>query len=172
LPAPKNIAWLAANLQPLDDILNCLLQFPAAFDINTAIGVQLDTIGVIVGQSRTVGFQPSGSVSPTLDDPTYRLLLRARIYQNHWTGKMDALLNIWRNLFPGGTLIVNDHQDMTVAIFVAGSFSSIIQDLILNGYIIPRPQGVLYTITMATLPMLGFDRNDAYVAGWDTGKYI
>lgn len=85
---------------------------------------------------------------------------------------MDALLNIWRNLFPGGTLIVNDHQDMTVAIFVAGSFSSIIQDLILNGYIIPRPQGVLYTITMATLPMLGFDRNDAYVAGWDTGKYI
>jgi len=60
---------------------------------------------------------------------------------------------------------------MTADISVSGSFSSIVKDLINNGMIIPRPEGVLFNIGI-TLPILGFDRNDAYVSGFDTGHFL
>jgi hypothetical protein len=47
-----------------------------------------------------------------------------------------------------------------------------VQDLILQGYILPRPQGVLYIISFAVLPMFGVDRYDAYVAGFDGGHFV
>ncbi|HXR75146.1 MAG TPA: DUF2612 domain-containing protein [Bryobacteraceae bacterium] len=173
MSAPNMTAWLSANLELYQDILLCLSEFEDAFDLPTAVGPQLDILGAIVGQSRTVLFQPSGGVSPVLDDDTYRLLLQARIAQNHWDGKIASLLAIWSALFPGGTLVVDDHQqDMTVDIFVSGAFTSIIQDLILNGYMLPRPQGVLYNYSLADLPMLGFDRDDSFVAGFDGGRFV
>lgn len=168
----RMLAWARANLQIFLDTLNCLQSFGAAFNLDTAAGAQLDILGVIIGQSRTVGFQPSGGVSPVLDDATYRLLLQARVAQNHWNGRIDSLIQIWQQLFPGGPLVVEDHQDMTVDLYVGGAFTSIVQDLILDGYIIPRPQGVLYIISFAVLPMFGVDRYDAYVAGFDGGHFV
>ena len=170
--ATKMLTWLQVNLQLYEDMLNCLVEMVAALDIDQAQGECLDQLGLIIGANRTVGFQPSNSVSPTLDDTTYRLLLKATIAKNHWHGTLPELLVIWRNLFPGGTIVFNDLQTMAVDIEVAGAFTSIIQDLILQGYIIPRPEGVLYTITLAELPMLGFDRRDEWVAGLDEGHFI
>ena len=157
------------NCQILQDAYNCVNNFPSAFDLQLAVGPQLDALGVIIGQSRTVGFQPSNSVSPILDDTTYRLLLQARVFQNHWGGTTQELRPIWNALFPGGTLLITDNQNMTVSIVVAGAFTSIIQDLILNGYILPRPQGVLYDIALAELPIFGADLNTAFIAGVDLG---
>ena len=170
--AANFLAWLSANLQLYQDIQNCLASFAEAFSITTAAGPQLDILGSLIGQSRTVGFQPSDSVSPILDDPTYRLLLQATIAKNHWDGTTVGLLAIWKILFPGGTLIVSDHQDMTVDLFVAAPFTSILIDLILNGYILPRPEGVLYTYTLAQLPMFGFDVDDAYIGPLDVGYFV
>jgi predicted methyltransferase len=170
--SPKMLAWLAASIQPFQDLQVCLNSFVEAFNLDSAVGAQLDIIGEIVGQTRTVAFQPSGVVSPILDDDTYRLLLKSCIAQNHWDGTIDGLIDIWKALFPGGIIIVNDHQNMTVDIYVAGSFTSILTDLILNGYMLPRPQGVLFTYAMAVLPMFGFDRDDYYVAGFDLGHMV
>ena len=164
--SPQFLAWLAANLQLFQDVNNCLNTFSTSFDIQQAVGAQLDVLGVIIGQSRTVAFQPSNGVSPILDDGTYRLLLQARVAQYHWEGTTTELRGVWNGLFPGGILLVTDHQDMTVTFYVAGAFTSVIQDLITHGYIIPRPQGVLYIITIATLPLLGFDLDTPYVAGF------
>src|ERR1035438_279531 len=75
---PKFMAWLAAALEPLDDLNQCLATFNYSFDLDSAQGAQLDILGQLIGQSRTVGFQPSGGVSPTLDDPTYLILLKAK----------------------------------------------------------------------------------------------
>jgi hypothetical protein len=161
--------WLTANLQLFQDVNACASLLPSAFDISIAFGVQLDVLGVILGQSRQVAFQPTGGANPILDDDTYRLLLQARIQQNHWNGQIDSLIAIWQSLFSGGTLIVNDGQDMTVTISLAGAFSSMIEDLLLQGYILPRPQGVRYIYNLATLPVFGLDRSDAYVAGLDLG---
>ena len=72
-------------------------------------------------------------------------------------------------MFPSGNLVINDNQNMTATIIVAGTFTSIILDLITNGYIIPRPEGVLYTYVTTTLPIFGADLNNSYIAGADLG---
>ncbi len=156
--SPNFLAWLTANLQLFQDGINCMLQFDAAFGLLTAVGAQLDVLGVIVGQNRTVAFQPRFGISPVLDDNTYRLLLRARVWQNHWDGRLTSLWKGWYNLFPGSGLLIQDNQNMTVSFLAGLTTSTLVQDLILNGYIIPRPQGVLYSIALLT-------------SGWNTGQW-
>ncbi len=168
----KMLAWLEANLSLFQDVAACAASFAQAFDLDVAVGAQLDILGNIIGVSRTVPFQPTGDVSPVLDDATYRLLLRAKIAGNHWDGRLQSLIEAWQQILPGSLLIVNDHQDMTVDFYIGASLTSILKDLILNGYILPRPQAVLYNISFAVLPMLGFDRDDEFVAGFDTGKFV
>jgi len=148
-----------------------LVQFDTSLDLDSAIGAQLDALGEIVGASRTVGFTPSNGVSPVLDDDTYTLYIKAKIAQNQWDGTPTSLYYIWLTLFPSGNIVVADNQNMTATIFLSGSFTSIIQDLILNGYIVPRPEGVQYSYTFANLPAFGFDLDNSYVAGFDIGMW-
>jgi hypothetical protein len=164
-------AWLAANLQLFQDVIVCAEEFQAAFTPGIASGPQLDVLGSIVGCSRTVGFQPSGSVSPVLDDITFTLLIQATIMKNHWDGQLDSLIAIWNALFPGGGLTVVDNQNMTVDLYVSGLTSSIQTDLVLNGYLLPRSQSVEYIYHLAELPMLGFDTNNSWVGGFDSGYF-
>lgn len=167
--SPKFMTWLRLAIQPIDDLTSCMAFITSNFDLNNAVGVQLDVLGVIIGQNRTVGFQPSDNVSPILDDFTYRLLLQARIAQNSWDGKIASLYAIWKSLFPSGNLFINDNQNMTATVIVSGTFTSIILDLIENGYIVPRPEGVLYDYTTALLPIFGADLDNVFVAGADLG---
>lgn len=163
------MAWAQKAWQPIDDLTSCLVFISNNYDLTYAVGNQLDVCGQLIGQSRTVGFQPSNNVSPILDDATYRILLLARIAQNTWDGKIGSLYGIWKTLFPSGNLIINDNQNMTATIIISGTFSSIFLDLIENGYIVPRPEGVEYTYVTSTLPIFGADLNNAYVAGADLG---
>lgn len=169
--APKFTAWLPVLLGPLDDATNVLATMTEAFDLNVAVGAQLDILGNNNGISRTVPFQPSGGASPVLDDNTYRLLIRATIAQNRWDGELTSLQQIWKQLFPGGTITIIDNQNMTAVIILSGVFTAIIQDLITNGLIIPKPETVQYTYTFATLPLFGYDENDAFIAGYDAGHW-
>jgi hypothetical protein len=111
-------------------------------------------------------------VSPVLDDATFRIYIRAKIAQNQWDGTMLSLYPIWQTLFPGGQIIIFDNQNMTADVTLTGSFTSIIQDLITNGYIIPRPEGVLYTYLFGTLPFFGFDSDNQFIAGFDVGHWV
>ncbi len=168
---PNITAWLTALLTPLFDATGTINSFLSAFDIDIATGYQLDILGTILGQSRNMTFQPSGGISPVLDDDTYRLLLRATIIKNQWDGTQGSLETAWANLFPGGKIVIIDNQNMTADVTLVGSFSSIIVDLITNGLIVPRPQTVLYNYILGTEPFFGFDRSDAYIAGFDTGNW-
>lgn len=170
--SPNFMAWLQAALQPIDDLTTCLAQVPPSFDIDNALGPQLDILGQIAGAARAVSFQPSNGVSPILDDATYRILLKAKIAHNHWDGRINSLYPIWRNLFPGGgSIIVQDAQNMTATVIISGTFSSILVDLITHGLIVPRPEGVLFNYVLSQTPVLGFDLSNTYVAGFDLGKW-
>jgi hypothetical protein len=116
-----------------------------------------------------VNFQPSGSVSPILDDATYTLLIQATIANNQWDGTESALYPIWAQLFPGGSITIVDNQNMTCDIVLTGTFTSIIQDLITHGYIVPRPEAVLYNYVFGDLPIFGTDENNSFIAGVDLG---
>jgi hypothetical protein len=164
--------WLQEVLRLADDISQCLASIPSAFDLNFAVGAQLDILGQIIGPTRVVPFQPSSGVSPVLDDNTYRLLLRATIANNQWDGKQGSLYEIWTNLFPGGHITIIDNQNMTATIVMTGSFSSIIQDLISHDLIVPRPEAVQYNYVFGGIPFFGFSTaNTAYLAGFGVGKW-
>ena len=144
---------------------------------DACVGNQLDILGVILGISRQVTFDPTDGSSPVLDDSTYRILLKNQVLKNHWDGRAESLQTTWKELFPGGTIIVQDNQNMTIDVTITGTFTQIIIDLIKNDYIVPRPQGVwmnyyVGTISPANLPFFGFDRRDTYVSGFDEGHWV
>jgi hypothetical protein len=173
--SPKTNAFLQFLLQKFDDASQCLVSMDLAFDLDFAQGAQLDALGVIVGAKRTVGFQPSFAVSPILDDETYRIYIKYKIVANQWDGTIPGLYAAWRQIFlPGApplSILVADQQNMSADVIVTGGSSSILTDLVNNGYIVPRPEGVLYNYGFGNLPVFGFDRNDAYQAGFDLGKW-
>ncbi len=168
--SPKFLAMLEVILNRLSDATALIDNMYEYFDIDNAAGEQLDTIGEIVGQARNVDFEPSG-FSPLLDDWTYRTLLKAKICHNFWDGTVGNLQTLWKKIFPTGKLAVNDGQNMTATMIMSGEFSSIMIDLITNGYILPRPQGVLYNYTFSPMPYFGFGINDEYVAGFGSGHW-
>lgn len=169
--SPKLRALLYLLLRKFDDVSQCLVSMDTAFDLDFAVGMQLDMLGQTIGMRRTVSFQPSDGSDPTLDDTTYRLLLKASIGGNQWDGTIDSLYIIWNQLFPAGQITIIDNQDMTANIFMVGTFTSIIKDLILNGYIVPRPEGVLYNYEFVTLPAFGFGFSPGFISGFDTGHW-
>lgn len=58
--SPNLKALLALLIQPFLDTAACANSLVAAFNVNTAVGVQLDVIGKIVGAGRTLPFSPLG----------------------------------------------------------------------------------------------------------------
>lgn len=169
--SPKFMQLLSVLLRKFDDVTTCMVKLDTALDLDGAEGAQLDQLGLIVGANRTVGFQPSDGVSPVLDDTTYRLYIKAKIAQNQWLGTIDSLYGIWKRLFPDGNIIIEDNQNMTANIILTGAFTSILQDLITNGYIIPRPEGVEYTYVFGTLPFFGFGSSPGFIAGFGEGHW-
>jgi len=151
------------------DFTTCLFQFYAAFDIDQAVGAQLDMLGQIIGVGRVVPFTPTGGASSVLDDSHYRLLLRATIGADFWDGTIDGLQQMWHQLFPSGSILTYDNQDMSFTVLLNGAFDQMIKDLIMNDLIVPRPEGVKVNYTFAGLPAFGCDENDAFVAGVDLG---
>jgi hypothetical protein len=182
--SPKLNALLYVLLKKFDDVSQCLTKLDTALDLDSAEGVQLDMLGTIAQASRTLPFQPSFGVSPVLDDVTYRTYIKAKIGQNQWDGTITSLYALWQQLFPTISIVVADNQNMTATLYVGGSPSSIILDMIAgyavngassgtvqNGFIIPRAEGVEYTFHVGDLPVFGFGPVTPYIAAWGLGKW-
>ncbi|WNF07279.1 DUF2612 domain-containing protein [Brevibacillus borstelensis] len=138
----KFMSWLSAVLQKVDDVLEVTNAIPEAFDVNKAVGVQLDTVGELVGRSRYLPFQLTDGSSPVLDDTNYRIALKAKIAQNQWDGTLPQIYDVWNSLFPNAQLIIKDNQDMTMDAKIRGDLGLQSVTLVTVGYIIPKPSGV------------------------------
>jgi len=137
--------------------------------IDNAVGVQLDTIGVVLGQSRIVTLS---GVDEVLSDTNYRLLLKAKIFKNHWKGKTSEIYDYWNETFPGNPLIVVDNQDMTMDIITAGFSAGTQQNLVTNGYIIPKPQAVGVNFYNAVTPIFAYGLQNSTFDGYGVGNWI
>ena len=182
--SPKLNALLYVLLKKFDDVSQCLTKLDTSVDLDSAVGVQLDMLGVIAQASRVLPFQPSFGVSPVLDDASYRIYIKAKIGQNQWDGTITSLYLLWRQLFPTIGVVIADNQNMSATLFISGSPSSIILDMIAgyavngatsgvvqNGLIVPRPEGVEFLYEFGGLPAFGFDLDNSFVAGFDVGKW-
>ncbi|MCW6085505.1 MULTISPECIES: DUF2612 domain-containing protein [Clostridium] len=139
---PKFISWLSSSLTILDHAYLAIKSIDINFDLDDAIGKQLDTLGTIIGRERVLTFQPLNGHDPVLDDETYRLVLKAKVAMNMWDGTIPQMYEIWDNIFKDIGLELQDNQDMSFNAYITGYVNQIRQDLIQHGYIVPKPEGV------------------------------
>ena len=104
-------------------------------------------------------------------DDVYRIMIKARIIQNVWKGTVLNLYEMWDNLFPDNQgLQIQDLQDMSFNIVLLGNYSKMIQELIVHGYIIPKPEGVrintLSFIDTDGLQIFAYDYNNINYSGY------
>lgn len=165
--APNFVAVVRLAVQAFVDGINQFLGFVNDLDLDLAIGAQLDLIGLWVGLPRSLripiagvyfSFDTAGlgfdqgiwqsSLNPnagvtTLDDDTYRVMLRAKIASNSWNGTLGQANALLGSIFPGLQVVIKDNFDMTESIIVSGSpLSALFQQLVTTGYLSFRPAGV------------------------------
>jgi hypothetical protein len=155
---PKFVSHIDLSTRPLTDISNAMLGMISAFDIDNAVGVQLDILGQWIGRTRIVsqpisgiyfsfdtpgiGFDQGvwqGPYDPdagftNLSDDVYRIVLKAKIAINRWDGTNETLPDILDTALAGSGLSMQiiDNQDMTISIlvFAAGGLSSVSLELL------------------------------------------
>lgn len=176
---PKFMAMVSLLGQWAVDRRNMLASIPALYDIDNAVGQQLDRVGEWVGISRNLalpltdvyfsfdtvglGFDEGtwlGPFDPTtglvsLPDGQYRILLYATIAANNWDGTVPGAYTAWNTVFAplGYSILIQDNQDMTMDIALVGPApDAITLALFTGGYLNLRPAGV--GITTYYLPSI------------------
>lgn len=168
---PKFVAYVTALIQPLLDSQALLRSLLEVFDIDTAVGVQLDAVGQWIGRSRFLeqplsgiyfsfdstglGFDQGTWFGPfdaidgltSLDDTTYRALLYAKRIMNNWDGSIpqiaEAINALLAGTSPGSILMVVDNQDMSMTVGIAGQVPPAATISLLQGNYVPiTPSGV------------------------------
>lgn len=166
--APNFLATVTELTKPLGDIIDLQNSLVPAFDVDTAVGVQLDIIGLWVGIRRqqsipipnafftwddpdlgwNVGswkgpFVPTAGIT-VLDDDTYRAVIKAKIGANYWDGSMAGLQQIGSTDLQsvGIQSFVLDNLDMTVTIYILGAPTAVLIEMIKRGLTPPKSAGV------------------------------
>lgn len=202
---PRYQAVVDAITAPAAEVSALLEALRRAFDLDTAVGVQLDQVGQWIGRTRHlrtplegvyfawdepgVGWQEGswkGLYDPDsgltrLPDDVYRHLLRAKVAANGWDGTRDGAYAIWEAAFaappdtppdiapdtqPGSIIVIQDHQDMSIAIGLAGTPpNAILEHLLLQGWLPLRPAGV--RIAWYALPPTPSAGGSGALFAWD-----
>lgn len=163
------MATLEAMATPLVHVQNVIKSFVLAFDVDTAIGRQLDIIGQWVGVSRVISTPISGvyfswdgsedegwdhgvwkspndpdSGFSTLPDDLYRRVIKAKIRANASCGCVPDVYRILSELIPTvGLVKVVDNQNMTMTLRMDVSEITAVERAILEtGLLQVQPAGV------------------------------
>lgn len=195
------MATVTAVTTPLAELQEMLEHMRACFDIDSAIGAQLDETGAWIGRSRwitvpitdtyftwndeTLGWGQGywkGRYDPDrkearLDDDLYRLVLKTKIGANHWNGTVPAAYEVWKTIFDetGSVIIIQDRQDMSMVVGVTGArISLLMRQLVVQRYIDLKPEGVrvdYYAVSDDGGPLFAWNCDSDELAGWGKGRW-
>lgn len=177
---PVMLAVVAAKTQGLADTQTLCESFSQRFDVDYAVGEQLDFLGEWIGVSRdlAVPIQGAAGLTYSLNDTDYRLLLLARIAANHWDGTTPGAYSVLSTAFAasGYTFGIQDYQDMTMAVLVFGpAMSDVFKALLTRGYLLLRQDGVrivgYYIPSVPSTPVFGFGVENQTIAGFGHGAW-
>jgi len=141
-----------------------------AFDINTAVGVQLDIIGKYAGVTRQ-GYNFTGPM--TLNDEDYRKIIKLKIIQNNSGSSLYDIKNLLA-LYFAGQIRVFDYRDMTMSYYVKASFGSKeLVEFFIKKDLLPTPMAVGNggTIYDQNLKFYSFRTYYAVSAGYPFNTY-
>lgn len=198
---PKFMAMVAEGMQAIADCVALILGLPQSFDLDNAVGVQLDICGLWIGQKRQL-FTPITGIYFTFDtgpgfdrgvfkgpfDPStglvnmpdnfYRIVLKAVAAANQWDGTIAGAYAAYAIAFQGTPyqVFIYDFQDMTMSLALLGAVPDpLTLALFTGGYLNLRPAavGIRNYITPAVAgPVFAFDRPaDALTSGFDNGHF-
>lgn len=139
---PHFMSWLAAALDGVEDLMDAGDAVDPAFDLDQAVGAQLDRIGEMVGIRRLLNFEPEYA-PPLLPDDLYRVAIKAKISLNQWDGSTDGIYALWQSAFPEYDLYVRDNQDMSMTLRISDLENLFISEYMATGQLAPKPEGVL-----------------------------
>ena len=198
---PRFTALVTALIEPVTDAQNLLDDLSRAFDVDTAVGAQLDAVGEWIGRSRVlagpltgvyfawgdadVGWGKGawrGQYDPTtgltaLPDDIYRRLLKAKIAANAWDGTIPGAYDVWRAAFEdtGGLIVLQDNQDMSMSVGLAGMpLDAVTKRILLAGAIPLKPEGVCiewYAVTPSGGALFAWGCDGGGLAGWGQGQW-
>ena len=117
----------AVMLQAAELLALVQTEIPAAYELGTASGAQLNALGELLNVPRPL---------PSTSDEDYRFLLRARIAVHHWDGTNESLPEVLEAAFPGREAKLIDNQDGTVTASVSGNLPFSLEELF------PVPAGI------------------------------
>lgn len=152
---PKAAATIYANVLPIimDQLPDAVLN---AFNVDTAVGQQLDWIGKYVGVTR-LNYTPTAQVS--LDDDDYRTLIKMIIIKNNSGSSLGTIQSLLQANF-GNQVIVTDNQAMSLSYTLLNTLgsASLLAVLVYNDYL-PRPMAVETSVVIVPVfefPLFGF----------------
>lgn len=179
---PNLVAWVQTLVGAMQQNQTILASLPAAFDVATAVGQQLDYVGQWVGASRYVDVAVNGVFfafdtpnvgfdqgywylpnSPTtsrvaLTDDDYRMLLAAKILDNQWDGSIPDAYRVWNGLSLMGQsyqLFIQDLGGMKAIIGLVNPSAGVSvtqRTLLTSGVLGVRPVGVQATYAYTPTP--------------------
>lgn len=195
----KFVATVQASVEVFVRIQDLLNSMTTVYDLDTAVGSQLDVIGAWVGFSRYIAVPVPGvffswdgaealgwdfgvwqdASNPTdisvLPDDVYRRFIKAKIAANQWDGTTEGAYAIWDSVFTDSQILIQDYQNMTYAMVFAGAvLDSLTLELLVGGYLPLKPEGVrivTYFIPVDDGPIFGWDVDSDLIQGWDSGSW-
>ena len=161
------ISLVSASVQPSADLTALYNTIPELYDVDVAVGTQLDTVGQWVGVTRYlttplagvyfafdtagVGFDQGvwqGQYDPstglvTLPDDLFRLVVKVHILNNHWDGTKAGAYALAAVVFStlGYSLYIEDNTNLTMnfGLIGAGTPAPIAQALLITGKLNVKP---------------------------------
>ena len=103
---PKFMGVAKAALKQVTDLREVIRELGAAFSLETAVGVQLDLLGGMIGIARNDG----------QTDEDYRKNLKGGLAVWRWDGTNETVRGVLEEAYPGETVTLRDNGDMTVTV--------------------------------------------------------
>jgi len=196
---PKFSAMVRVGVEAYVHIQGLLASMIPLFDVDKAVGQQLDVIGIWVGISRNIPVPIPGSdvyfswdstdekgwdfgvwrsdTEPTeitvLPDDVYRPFIK--LAANRWDGSLEDMYAVWDSVFTNPQLFIKDNQNMSYDIgFVGGPVNTLTLALIQQGYLQLKPEGIRINQIYAPVDdnrLFAWDIENDLFAGWDDGSW-
>lgn len=184
---PKAVAWYEIARKLGGSIEAAAQAVRKSYDIDTAVGEQLNVIGRIVVAPRS--FVGSIPMNPALFDLTdgdefgddgamfsaltidqdgqlsddlYRLVIKAKIIKNNGDATIENILDGMNFLLPRADVLrVTDGEDMSFSIELYGQITNLERYALLNAGLVPKPQAVRFNGFLEGFEMVEFGDMDA-----------
>lgn len=167
---PKAIAWYQITRSLATELGSAIDAVRIMYDIDTAVGEQLNIIGRIVVVPRSfvgqIALDPGLFAEPDGDqfgdteavfaslfvdqdeqmsDDLYRLVIKSKIIKNNSDATTESILFGMNFLLPNADVLrITDGEDMSFTVEFYGSITELERYALLNSTLVPKPQGVKF----------------------------